>query len=118
MKKYINLAGVLLVIAMSAVSLWAQDGSVKGVATDQAGKPIVGATVVILDVQTGRKYQLKTNAKGEYFSIGIAIGTYKFSLMQNGTSIDEHNNVPIEGGAERIVPFDLAKDLGAATAVT
>ena len=74
----------------------------------------MGATVLIYDVQTGRKYQLKTNSKGEYFSIGIAIGTYKFSLLQNGTTIDEHNNVPIGGGGERVVPFDLAKDAGAA----
>ncbi|MGC2110534.1 MAG: tetratricopeptide repeat protein [Candidatus Korobacteraceae bacterium] len=113
MKKYINLAAMLFVLTMCASPLWAQmEGSVKGTAKDGSGKPIVGATVVVYDSQTGRKYQFKTNAKGEYAGIGVYLGTYKFTLMQNGTEIDEHNNVPVEGGAERVVDFELAKDQG------
>jgi tetratricopeptide (TPR) repeat protein len=111
MKKCMKLAAVLFLATVCAAPLWAQlEGSVKGVATGQDGKPIVGATVQLYDAQTGRKYELKTNSKGEYSSIGIAIGTYKFTLLQNGNPIDEHNNVPVEGGGERVVPFDLTKD--------
>ena len=85
------------------------EGSVKGVAKDADGKPIAGATVVLYDAETGRKYEMKTNAKGEYSSIGIYIGTYKATLMQNGSPIDEHNNIPIGAGQEREVDFDLMK---------
>lgn len=113
MKKYINLAAVLFVLSMCAAPLWAQmEGSVKGTAKDASGKPIVGATVVVYDSSSGRKYQFKTNSKGEYSGIGVYIGTYKFTLMQNGNEIDEHNNVPIGGGQEREVNFEPAKDQG------
>ena len=110
MKKYINLAAVLFVLSMCAAPLWAQmEGSVKGVATGADGKPIAGATVVVYDSSTGRKYQFKTNSKGEYSGIGVYIGTYKFTLMQNGNPLDEQSNVPIGGNQEREVNFDLSR---------
>jgi tetratricopeptide (TPR) repeat protein len=113
MKKYINLAGVVLVIAMSAVSLWAQiTGIVTGTATDQNGKAIVGATVEMVNIRTGTKYQLKTNSKGQYYSVGIALGTYTVTLVQNGAVLEERGNAVIEASGERIVDFDLAKDAG------
>ncbi len=33
-----------------------------------------------LSTETGRKYTLKTNNKGEYFSLGIAPGKYNVKL--------------------------------------
>jgi tetratricopeptide (TPR) repeat protein len=110
MKKYINLAGVLLVIAMSAVSLWAQEGSVTGRAIDQEGKPIVGATVQMVNIRTGTKYALKTNSNGQFYSVGITLGTYTVTLVQNGTVLEERGNAVIEASGERVVDFDLGKD--------
>jgi len=111
MKKYINLAGIMLVIGMSAVSLWAQiTGTIIGIARDKDGKPIVGATVELFNAANGKKYQLKTNSKGQYYSVGIDLGTYKVTLVQNGDEIDEHGNAVIEASGEREVDFDLAKD--------
>jgi tetratricopeptide (TPR) repeat protein len=115
MKKYMNLAVLLFAVALCAAPLWAQmEGSVHGLAKGQDGKPIAGATVQIYDSQTGRKYTLKTNDKGIYQSIGISIGTYKFTLLQNGNPIDEHANVPVGGGQDREVNFELASDQPAA----
>lgn len=111
MKKYSNLAGIVMAIGMSAVSLWAQiTGTVTGTATDQNGKPIVGATVELYNPRSGTKYTLKTNSKGQYYSVGISLGTYTVTLLQNGNPIDEHGNAVIEASGERTVDFDLAKD--------
>ncbi len=112
MKKYISLAILLTCLAgICAAPAWAQlTGTVKGVAKDDAGKPIEGATVEILNNDTGRKINLKTNAKGEYFSIGVLPGTYKFSLIKDGKVIDYFDKVPVQVGAEREVNFDLAKE--------
>jgi len=111
MKKYINLAGALLVIGLSAVSLWAQiTGTITGVAKDKDGKPIAGATVELFNAANGKKYQLKTNSKGAFYSVGIDLGTYRVTLLQNGNEIDEHGNAVIEASGEREVDFDLAKD--------
>ena len=114
MKKHVSLVILLtFLVAICAAPVWAQTGTVKGVAKDQRGKPIEGATVEIFSAETGRKVDLKTNAKGEYFSIGVPIGTYKFSLIKDGKVIDFFSQVPV-GGDERVVDFDLAKDIAQA----
>jgi tetratricopeptide (TPR) repeat protein len=112
MKKRVFLVILLTFLTVIfAVPTWAQfTGTVKGVAKDESGKPIEGATVELLGVENGRKVNLKTNAKGEYFSIGVAPGTYKFSLIKDGQVIDFFDKVPVQAGAEREINFDLAKE--------
>ncbi|HZP22407.1 MAG TPA: tetratricopeptide repeat protein [Terriglobales bacterium] len=111
MKKYIPVAAVLFAISLCAAPLWAQmEGSVRGVVKDQSGKPMAGAVVQLYDAQTGRKYEVKTNNKGEYRSIGIYLGTYKVTLLVNGNVVDEHNNVPIAPEQEQVVDFDESKN--------
>src|SRR5579885_2047410 len=56
-------------------------GTVKGVVRDQEGKIVTDGTVEWLNTDTGRKYALKLNKKGEYFSLGIAPGKYKVTLF-------------------------------------
>ena len=120
MKKYISLIVLLTFLAgMSAAPAWAQfTGAVRGVAKDEAGKPIEGATVEISNSENGRKVNLKTNAKGEYFSIGVPPGTYKFSLVVNGKVVDFFDKVPVIAGDERKLDFDLAKDNKASTGLS
>ena len=110
MKKHFSLVALCaLLLAMSAGPLWGQaTGSVKGVVTDSSGKPVEGATIELSDTGTGRKYELKTNAKGEYSSIGIAMGTYDMTLLKDGQVVDKMMKVPIAPGAEaRVVNFNL-----------
>jgi len=113
MKKYFPMAAVLFAISLCAAPLWAQmEGAIRGVVKDQSGKPLANAVVQMYDAQTGRKYEFKTNNKGEYRSIGIYLGTYKVSLLVNGNVVDEHNNVPIAPEQEQVVDFDEAKNVG------
>jgi len=106
MRKYMYLAAALLLATAFAVPTWAQmEGGVRGVVKDADGKPIAGATIQMYDSATGRKYQLKTNDKGEYRSIGINMGTYKMTALVGGNPIDEHNNVGIGVGQEQVVDF-------------
>ena len=77
-----------LVAGLCAVPAFAQaTGSIKGVCKDLEGKPITDAVVEMVSSETGRKYSLKTNKKGEYFSLGIAPGKYKVSLMKDGKEL-------------------------------
>ena len=115
MKKCLNVAAMLCLLCLCAAPSWAQlEGSIRGVCKDQDGKPYNGATVLVTDSQTGRKYTIKCN-NGEYSSIGIYTGTYKATLMVNGNAVDEHNNIPITPGYEQVVDFDLQKERGPAT---
>lgn len=111
MKKYLNFSLMLLLLVVCAAPVWAQiTGVVKGVVTDTNGKPIVGATIELVGTQTGTKYTLKTNSKGAFYSVGIALGVYRATLYINGQEVDSHGNVVVEATGEREIPFDLAKD--------
>ncbi len=56
----------------------AQTGALQGKVTDVAGKPLEKA-VVTIEFTDGinRKYEVKTNKKGEFIQIGLAPGNYK-----------------------------------------
>ena len=73
---------IALALGLCAPTVFAQStGSVKGVCRDAEGKPITAGTVEWMSMETGRKYALKVNKKGEYFSLGITPGKYKVTLF-------------------------------------
>jgi len=74
----------ILVLGLCTVPLFAQgaSGTVKGVCKDSDGNPIADAVVVWANQDNGQKYTLKTNKKGEYFSLGIGGGTYTVTLYK------------------------------------
>ncbi len=85
MKKHFAVfAAVLLMLGLCAPSLFSQaSGSVKGICKDAEGNPIPDAVVTYANQDTGQKYTLKTNKKGEYFSLGVAPGNYNVTLYKN-----------------------------------
>ena len=86
MKKHLAVfALVLLILGICAAPVLAQAGSgtVKGVCKDTEGNPIVDGVVVYANQDNGQKYTLKTNKKGEYFSLGVGAGTYNVTLYKN-----------------------------------
>ncbi|HXY49675.1 MAG TPA: tetratricopeptide repeat protein [Terriglobales bacterium] len=85
-------------------------GSVKGVCKDRNGNLITAGTVEWMSIDTGRKYTIKLNKKGEYFSLGIAPGTYKVTLYDpDGKEVFHFGNVPV-GLDEKALDFDLQKE--------
>ncbi|MGC4086045.1 MAG: tetratricopeptide repeat protein [Vicinamibacterales bacterium] len=64
---------------IAAVPAFAQStGMIKGVVTDDKNQPVADAKVTMEMVGgTGRKFETKTNKKGEYIQIGLASGQYK-----------------------------------------
>jgi len=107
-----------LLLGVWSIPGLAQMGTVRGVAKDQAGKPIAGATVELVNPETGKKTDLKTNGKGEYLSIGMPPGNYDFNLIIDGKAVDTFNKVPVIAGDERVINFDLAKDNKSGTGMT
>ena len=75
---------VLLALGLCVPPAFAQaSGTVKGTVKDPDGKPVVEAVVVWMNTDNGQKYTLKTNKKGEYFSLGISPGKYNVTLYKN-----------------------------------
>jgi tetratricopeptide (TPR) repeat protein len=123
MKRNFSLV-ILLTMAVSipAISQGAL-GTVKGVCRDDQGNPIVNATVTWHNDDNGRTYKLKTNKKGEYFSLGIEPGSYTvtltdkdgkqlFNKSKEQVEVDEHDfDIDIKAQKQQQIQ-DTAKQTG------
>ncbi len=107
------------VVALGLASLaWSQvTAAVRGKVTDESGQPMVGAIVEYHSVDTGRKFNLDVDKKGEYFSIAVSSGTYKVTLYKNkeeqkaGRSLFFIGNFAVTISKEtNVLDFDMAKE--------
>jgi tetratricopeptide (TPR) repeat protein len=111
MRKYFILPLLLvLAVGLSAPLAFAQTtGTVKGTCKDVEGKPIAQAEVQWTGTETGHNYKLKTNNKGDYFSLGIAPGKYNVTLSKDGKELFHFNGVSVALD-EAVLDFDLKKE--------
>ena len=103
-------AVVSLALALPA---WPQAGyaTVKGKVTDETG-PMVGVKVEYSSKDTGRKFSMTTDKKGEYYSIGVWSGVYKVTLSKDGQVFWTQDNVQVSLAVEdsiNVHDFDLLK---------
>ena len=104
-----------LAVVLATPLAHAQTGSIKGVCKNLDGTPIAGAEVEWYGTDTGRKYTLKTNNKGEYFSLGVLPGKYNVKLTKDGKEMFHVNGVVVTSG-ETTTDIDLKKEQAAAAA--
>jgi len=118
MKKHLAiLLFVLLALGLCAPPVFAQaSGTVKGVCKDAQGNPIADGIVVWQNSDNGQKYTLKTNKKGEYFSLGLTPGTYLVTLYKNGDDMKAGKEMDHVKGFkvnldENTLDFDVKKEM-------
>jgi hypothetical protein len=97
----LSLAGVLLV----TFNVWAGATAVEGVVKDPSGRPIKGADVRI----EAKKFSkiVKTDTRGYYVSDGLAVGTYKVTLVINGQVKASILDAKTQVGKATQLNFDL-----------
>jgi tetratricopeptide (TPR) repeat protein len=85
MKRVLVAAGLLLGIGLLAAPAQAQTGTARGKVLDAQGQPLVDVKVTI-EFQGGitRKFEIKTNKKGEYMQVGMQPGPYRFTATKEG----------------------------------
>jgi len=110
-KKLLHVVLAATVSLALGLSAWGQTtAQIRGVVKDEQGKPIAGVVIMLLGTDTGRTYTVKTDKKGEYFSLGIAPGTYKFTLKKGDVDLWVAEGVPVSLAKEvNVLDFDLAK---------
>ncbi|MBI2678328.1 MAG: carboxypeptidase regulatory-like domain-containing protein [Candidatus Koribacter versatilis] len=109
------ITALLALVALSVAQT--PTGTVRGKVNDEQGKPIAGATVSFKNAENGRKYDLKTNAKGEYIQVGMQLGEYNATLIgPDGKPIFSLNGIRPDPNKDTVVDFDLAKERAAAEA--
>jgi len=109
MKPRLLIVLVVLMAGLCVPAVFAQTGTVKGVCKDVEGKPIVGAQVVWLNTDNGSQYKLKTDKKGGYFSLGVAMGKYKVTLLQGDKELFHYSGVAVSSD-ETTLDFNLQKE--------
>ena len=102
--------GAAVMSLLLGVSAWGQTiTTIKGKVTD-GGNPLADITLQFHNTDSGSNYTLKTDKKGEFFSMGIALGAYKITLSHDGQLIWTQENVHVVlDEAANEFDFDLAK---------
>ena len=115
-KHFAVLLFVVLALGLCVPPVFAQaSGTVKGVCKDPQGNPIVDGVLVFANQDNGQKYTLKTNKKGEYFSLGIAPGKYVVTLYKTADDAKANKELFHQSGFqvqldENTLDFDLKKE--------
>ena len=119
-KRFAILFITVLVAGLCVPAVFAQaSGTVKGTCKDAEGNPVADALVVFANQDNGQKYTLKTNKKGEYFSLGLTPGKYNVTLYKNaddmkaGKQLDIVKGFPVQLD-ENVLDFDAKKSQEAA----
>lgn len=110
MKKWNVLLTAAALLALLVPAAWGQMATLKGSVRAADGKLLPGAVVDLVDKNTGRKYQLKTDKNGALFSLGIASGSYDVTVSLNGQVLDKLNGFPVRAGDEAVLDIDISKE--------
>jgi len=106
----------LLLLALAVLTVAAPvaaqpGGTIRGVVLDVKNEPVEGATVTMIMTDTGRKFTVKTNRKGEFLQIGLSGGGYTVQAEKDKvTSGTEKVGVKVGG------PTTINLVIGAAAA--
>jgi tetratricopeptide (TPR) repeat protein len=113
MRKMIFILGAWMLVVLFAGTAHAQGTSrVNGEILDKDGKPMVGATVLFKDPDTGQVYTEKTDKNGKFVQLGMRGGVYTVTLPD----LNYTEKYAVQDGQENNYKLDL-KALVAAGAV-
>jgi tetratricopeptide (TPR) repeat protein len=85
-RRTLTIAAITVGLAIVAAPASAQTGQVKGKVVDAKGEPVEGAKITLLNQQTNRSLETKTNKKGEYIQVGLAPGKYRITAAKDALS--------------------------------
>ncbi len=107
---WLSFLAVCAVLAMVLPAAAQSTGMMKGVVNDDKGQPVDGAKVIIeMNGGTGRRFETKTNKKGEYFQIGLNPGSYKVTAEKDKlASAPVTLTVRVSGTAEANLTLGVA----------
>ncbi len=103
--KWTHALAVAALALGSLCSLFAQatnSGDLSGTVTDTNGAAIPGATVTVLNIDTGVTRDYTTNGAGVYDTSSIVAGNYKVTFSRDGFSQLVRSSVTVNVGTTRV----------------
>jgi tetratricopeptide (TPR) repeat protein len=83
-----------------------------GKVTGDDGKPLAGATLTMVNNDSGRQYTMKTDKNGEFVAVNIPAGMYHVTIQRDGKIVYDSPGKSVR--AENDLKIDLAKERVAA----
>ena len=97
---------VVISLVLMSANAWGAPSAIEGTVKDPKGQAISGADVRI-EASGGWNKVVKTDAKGHYVYNGLDMGTYRVSLLVNGSIKASINDVKTRLGDPTTLNFDL-----------
>ncbi len=88
-------------------------GTIQGTVTDDTGAVIPGASIIVLNVDTGVENTISTNEVGFYAVPGLNQGLYSVTCSSDGFSSQEFQDVRLE--VQQTMRIDCAMSVGSIT---
>ena len=83
-------------------------GVIKGRVVDEAGKPMQGVTIRLINTERGREVTITTDKDGRFYRRGLQVGGYELKVDHQGYQ-PVSNTIKISGGIDSVFDFSLAK---------
>jgi len=88
----------------------AQEAVLKGQVKDEAGLPLKGARIILLDIKSGNKFTIKTGKDGKFFKVGLPSSQYRLAVESDGYQTYERE-LAVNYGGEYDLDVTLRKIL-------
>lgn len=111
-RRTLTICAVAIGLAIVSAPASAQTGQVKGKVVDAKGEPVEGAKISLLNQQTNRTLETRTNKKGEYIQVGLSIGKYRLTASKGDLTDGRDVDVRLEMATH---DFTLAPGRGGPT---
>ncbi|MGC2694462.1 MAG: tetratricopeptide repeat protein [Candidatus Angelobacter sp.] len=109
---------VMLYAFAGAIAARAQLAHISGRVADN-DKPLAGAQVIYKSVNSGRTFKVKTDSKGQFFSVGVPDDSYTVTVIDaDGKTVFTHDDINVgESGdnVENVLDIDLTKGVSVKT---
>src|SRR5205809_8030718 len=102
-RKLVGLLGLIL----STATLFGQTASIQGIVKDQTEGAVVGAQVVVSNLDTGLRRDTAANETGLYTFPTLPVGRYTIKATTKGFSVEEVTEIKLDVGQTARVDFTL-----------
>ena len=103
---------IALMVALTSAAVFAQSGpavtGLHGSITDEDGRAIVGAAVVVINEKTNESHAFVTDAKGQYETGQLPPGTYTVEVSAKGMAMARRQGVALTAGQSAEASLQLA----------
>lgn len=107
--KIAGITAMTVALSFLSTSAFAQltTGSIAGVISDQSGAAMPGATVEVLNTETGARRQLVTDSAGRYAAPSLSLGLYEVKVSMSGFASVANKGITLTAGRNAVIDLTL-----------